>query len=88
MLLGKRTKRRRHGAGKVLNDGSQGRKAARAAADRFAANIRQVIDELRADGAVTTRAIADELNMRGLRTRRGGAWEPVSVRRVMRRCAT
>ena len=72
MLLGKRTKRRRHGAGKVLNDGSQGRKAARAAADRFAANIRPVIDELRADGAVTTRAIADELNARGLRTPRNG----------------
>ncbi len=74
--------------GNLLNDGSKGRAAARDAADRFAANIRQVIDELRADGAVTTRAIADELNMRGLRTRRGGAWEPVSVRRVMRRHST
>ena len=44
------------------NDGAEGRAASRAAADRFAANIRPVIDEIRAGGAVTTRAIADEFS--------------------------
>ena len=67
--------------------GAGGRATMRDAADRFAANIRPVINEIKANGAVTLYAIADELNARGRRTPRGCAWGPMSVYRVMRRCA-
>ena len=41
-------------------------------ADRFAADLAPVIAEIRAQGATSLRAIAAELNARGMMTRRGG----------------
>jgi hypothetical protein len=44
-----------------------------------------LIESIRAPGASTLAAIADELNRRGIRTARGGAWHATSVRNILRR---
>jgi len=44
-----------------------------------------IIEELKASGAVSLRQIAAELNARGIRTARGGAWSAVQVKRVLER---
>jgi DNA invertase Pin-like site-specific DNA recombinase len=54
-------------------------------ADRFAANVRPVIEQIRASGAVSLRAIAKALNARGVATARGGSWSPVQVSNVLKR---
>nr|WP_281271257.1 recombinase family protein [Jannaschia seohaensis] len=41
--------------------------------------------EVRAAGHTTLRAIASELNLRGIRTRRGGQWHVSTVRNLLRR---
>ena len=43
-----------------------------AAADTHAANVLQIIREIRKAGATTLREIADPLNARGVATARGG----------------
>jgi hypothetical protein len=57
----------------------------RAKADRFAANILPVIEQIKAAGATSLRAIARALNARGIATARGGVWTPVQVTAVLRR---
>ena len=57
----------------------------RAAADTFARNVMPIIDQVRAAGATSLRAIATALNARGVRTARGGHWEAATVRNVLRR---
>ena len=59
--------------------------AQKAQADRFAANVRPIIEEIQNAGVTTLRGIADALNARGVRTARGGSWHPSSVRNVMGR---
>jgi Recombinase len=54
-------------------------------ADRFAANVRPVIEKLRASGATSLRAIAAELAARNIPTARGGTWTPVQVTAILRR---
>jgi DNA invertase Pin-like site-specific DNA recombinase len=54
-------------------------------ADRFAANVRPVIEKLRASGATSLRAIAAELAARNVPTARGGTWTPVQVTAILRR---
>ena len=54
-------------------------------ADRFAANVLPVIQQIRASGAMSLRAIAKALNARGVATARGGVWTPVQVTAVLRR---
>jgi phage protein D len=44
-----------------------------------------VIAEIRAGGATSLRAIAGELNARGMRTRRGGRWHVSTVANLLRR---
>jgi Recombinase len=56
-----------------------------AAADRFAANVKPVIEQTRASGITSLRAIAKALNARGIPTARGGVWTPVQVTNVLRR---
>jgi len=53
---------------------AKGADANREAADAFAANVLPVVRELRASRIMTTRAIAEALNFRGIRTTRGGEW--------------
>lgn len=59
-----------------------GRAALTDQADAFAANVRPIIEALRATGITTYAAIADALNARGVRTARGGQWHASSVRNV------
>ncbi|MEM8755231.1 MAG: recombinase-like helix-turn-helix domain-containing protein, partial [Pseudomonadota bacterium] len=54
-------------------------------ADRFAADLAPVVEEIRAGGAVTLRAVADELNARGVVARRGGKWHVSTVSAAMKR---
>ena len=57
----------------------------KAEADRFAANVRPVIEQIRAAGATSLRAIARALNARGVPTARGGEWTAVQVTAILRR---
>ena len=54
-------------------------------ADRFAADLAPVIADIRAAGHVSLRAIAAELNARGMMTRRGGTWGVGNVKGVLGR---
>jgi DNA invertase Pin-like site-specific DNA recombinase len=51
-------------------------------ADTFAADLAEVIADIRASGATSLRAIAGELNARGMMTRRGGRWQVSNVRNL------
>lgn len=53
----------------------------RQAAD-YRADIAPIIAELRAEGFTSLRAVAAELNRRGIRTPRGGEWQANQVRRI------
>jgi DNA invertase Pin-like site-specific DNA recombinase len=59
--------------------------AVKANAERRAANLKGIIGDLRALGATSIRAIAAELNAKGILTPRGGAWHPTSVARLLSR---
>jgi DNA invertase Pin-like site-specific DNA recombinase len=48
-------------------------------ADRHAQDLAPVIEDIRAGGATSLRAIAAELNARGMLTRRGGRWHVSTV---------
>ncbi|MFZ3585378.1 recombinase family protein, partial [Loktanella sp. DJP18] len=54
-------------------------------ADRFAEDLRPVIDDVQRQGVTTLRAIAAALNDRGMLTRRGGTWQVSNVRNLMDR---
>ena len=54
-------------------------------ADRFAADLANVVADVRASGAASLRAIACELNSRGMMTRRGGMWQVSNVRGLLAR---
>ena len=62
------------------------------AANRWAALVRAqtlvpIIRQLQSSGIVALRAIARELNARGIPAARGGKWHPSSVDRLLRRLA-
>jgi len=57
-------------------------------ADRRAANLRSIVDDLQSHGVTSVRAIAAELNDRGVLTPRGGAWHPTSTARLLSRLRT
>jgi DNA invertase Pin-like site-specific DNA recombinase len=65
--------------------GARGHATMRAEADRFAANVRPIIEAIRNSGAVTLKQTADALNARGVKTARGGQWHPMTVRQLLRR---
>ena len=62
-------------------------------ADRHAQDLAPVVDDIRAGGGTSLRAIAGELNARGMLTRRGGRWHVSTVTNLLdrlggrRRCA-
>jgi hypothetical protein len=64
------------------------RAAVTANADRFAADLVPVIEDIRAQGHTSLRAVAEELTRRGMRTRRGGRWSMSNVRALNRRVMT
>lgn len=55
----------------------------KANADRFAANVFPIINEIRAAGITTLRGIAQALDARGVPTSRGGKWYAATVRSVL-----
>ena len=55
-----------------------------ARADSHAANVLPVIEQTRAGGA-SFRQVAAELNARGIKTARGGAWHAATVRNILTR---
>jgi Recombinase len=59
------------------------RAAVSANAAAFTADLAPVIDDIRAAGHTSLRAIAAELTVRGIRTRRGGAWGVGNVQSLL-----
>ena len=57
-------------------------------ADAFAQGLAPVVADIRVQGHTSLRAIAAELNARGMMTRRGGRWQVSNVRNLVRRLAT
>jgi DNA invertase Pin-like site-specific DNA recombinase len=96
-LISKRTKEAlaaKRAQGAVLGNrtnlaevGARGHATMRVEADRFAANVRPVIEDVRKAGATTLQEIADALNGRGVKTARGGRWHPTTVRAILQRSA-
>jgi hypothetical protein len=72
-----RTSSRRHAA--------HGASGSKRAADARAHALVSIIRELRAAGFVSHRALADELNRRGIPTTRGGSWHYTTVVRMLTR---
>ena len=61
------------------------RATVRANADRHAAELAEVLADIRAQGCTTLRAIACELNSRGILTRRCGRWHVSNVKNLIGR---
>lgn len=59
--------------------------AVKANAERRAENLRAIVDDMRAKGLTSVRALAAELKKRGILTPRGGAWHPTSAARLLSR---
>jgi Recombinase len=56
-----------------------------AAADAFAANVRPIIEQIRASGVQSFRGIARALAARGVKTARGGQWSAAQVSDIVNR---
>jgi DNA invertase Pin-like site-specific DNA recombinase len=61
------------------------RAAVVANAGRHAEDLRAVVEDIRAQGMVSLKAIAAALIERGMLTRRGGPWEVSNVQNLVRR---
>jgi DNA invertase Pin-like site-specific DNA recombinase len=64
---------------------SQAVAAVKANARHRAANLKAIVDDIRALGVTSVRAVAAELNERGVLTPRGGEWHPTSAARLLLR---
>lgn len=60
----------------------------RAKATEHADNLRAIVEDIRAQGATSVRAVASELNRRGILTARGGDWHPTTAARLLERLAS
>ena len=73
----------------ALRRAGRGAVALRAAvtgnAERFAEELATVLADVRGAGHVSLRAMAAELNRRGMQTRRGGVWHVSNVRNLVDR---
>jgi DNA invertase Pin-like site-specific DNA recombinase len=67
--------------------GERGRDRLRAEADRFAAAMRPMVLQLQREGHRTGRALAEQLNARGVRTSTGAVWHDSTVRNLLKRIA-
>ena len=77
-----------NGAASLRRAGKVGvalRAAVSANADAFAADLAAVVADIRSAGTVSLRAIAAELALSGIRTRRGGRWQVSNVRGLLGR---
>jgi DNA invertase Pin-like site-specific DNA recombinase len=59
--------------------------AVKANAERRAGNLIAIVNDIRSQGLTSVRAIAAELNARGVLTPRGGEWHPTSAARLLSR---
>jgi lipoate-protein ligase A len=59
--------------------------AVKANAERRAENLKAIVDDMRTKGITSVRALAAELNERGILTPRGGEWHPTSAARLLAR---
>ncbi len=59
----------------------------KAGADRHAANVLPIIQQVQAAGGRTLREVADALNARGIATPRGGKWYATSIKNLLERNA-
>jgi DNA invertase Pin-like site-specific DNA recombinase len=85
-LAAKKATGARLGNPRNLNEaGALGRRTLASEADRLAANVLPIVQELRAAGLKALGAIAAALNSRGVRTARGGRWHVSTVRNLLRR---
>jgi DNA invertase Pin-like site-specific DNA recombinase len=57
-------------------------------ASRLAADHLQIADQIRRDGIMSVRSIAQEMNARSIMAPRGGAWSGAQVSRLLRRAST
>jgi DNA invertase Pin-like site-specific DNA recombinase len=64
---------------------TKGADANRKAADKFAADLMPVIEDIMSTGIKSHRGIATQLNNRGIQTARGGVWNNVRVARILAR---
>ena len=85
MPLGNPTSR---GAERAGRGGAPLREAIARNADRHAEDLRAVVEDIRAGGAASLRAIAAELNGRGILTLRGGRWHVSTVMNLLARLGT
>lgn len=67
-----------------LQAAQRGAAKGREQAVAFARNILPVIESIRSSGLSTLAGIAQALNDRGVKTARGGAWYPTTVRNVLK----
>jgi DNA invertase Pin-like site-specific DNA recombinase len=59
--------------------------AVRLKAQEHANNLRAIVDDIRAQGIISIRKIAEELNNRAILAPRGGEWQPTTVVRLLAR---
>lgn len=64
---------------------AKGGAAVRREADRFAANIMPIIEQIQRAGLTSYNGIAKALNDRGVKTAKGGIWAASTVRNIMLR---
>ena len=64
------------------------RAAVAANAEQHAADLVQVVADIRAGGATSLRAMAEALTARSMLTRRGGNWQASNVRNLLARLDT
>ena len=62
-----------------------GRAVSIAEADRFAASVMPIVQQIRLGGITSYRGIANSLDIRGIRTARGGRWQVSNVRNLIAR---
>lgn len=67
---------------------AKGGEAMKREADRFAANIMPVIEQINRAGVTSYNGIAKALNDRGVKTAKGGTWAAATVRNIMLRAPT
>lgn len=93
-MIGKRTSEalqalkrsgKRLGSPEIEKAQAKSREIRTAKADQFAANVLPIIEKIKAGGATSLRAIANELNERHIRTPRGSKWSAKQVQLVLER---
>jgi DNA invertase Pin-like site-specific DNA recombinase len=71
--------------GDVSQAAAKGRAVTMAEADRFAAAVLPIVQDIQRAGITSYRALGEALNRRGIRTARGGRWQVSNVRNLLAR---